>query len=86
MNDPLSIIVRSADQTRKAAVTLPPDLTVQQFLRAVQQRWNLPVDSDYAVRLDRTGEQLDPQAFLTGAGVRENDILDIYPILEAGRA
>ena len=86
MADTLSITVRSADQTRKAAVTLPAGLTVQQFLASVMQRWNLPDETSYALRVSRTGEQLDPLVSLAGAGVREEDVLEVLPILEAGAA
>ncbi len=84
MSDSLSLIIRSADQTRKAAVSLPVGLTVDQLLQATQQRWNLPENTNYAVRLERTGQQLDSTTTLGAVGVQENDVLEIYPILEAG--
>lgn len=84
MSDSVSLIIRSADQTRKAAVALPATLSVEQLLQATQQRWNLPSTTNYAVRLERTGKQLDPGITLGGVGVQENDVLEVYPILEAG--
>lgn len=84
MSDSVSLIVRSADQTRKAAVSLPATLSVEQLLQTTQQRWNLPTTTNYAVRLERTGQQLDPATTLGGVGVQENDVLEVYPILEAG--
>ncbi len=84
MSESVSLIIRSADQTRKAAVQLPIALTVEQLLRATQERWNLPPNASYAARLERTGQQLDPVTTLGTVGVRENDVLEVYPILEAG--
>jgi|LakMenEpi10Aug09_1017262.scaffolds.fasta_scaffold09685_1 hypothetical protein len=37
----LSVTVRMADGTRKAAVTLPATLTVDQIVSTTQSRWNL---------------------------------------------
>ncbi|MEH2161557.1 MAG: hypothetical protein V7K38_11025 [Nostoc sp.] len=84
MSDSVSVVIRSADQTRKAAVSLPAALTVEQLLQTTQQKWNLPSNTNYAMRLERTGQQLDPAITLQGVGVQENDVLELYPILEAG--
>ncbi|MBW4513467.1 MAG: EsaB/YukD family protein [Scytonematopsis contorta HA4267-MV1] len=80
-----SVVVRMADGTRKAAVTLPDTLTIAQLLQTTQQKWNLPGNSNYAIRIERTGQQLSPTATLNSAGVQENDVLELYPILEAGQ-
>jgi len=79
-----SVIVRMADGTRKAAVTLPNNLTIGQLLQTTQQKWNLPVTSNYAVRIERTGEQLSSAATLMSARIQDDDVLEVYPILEAG--
>ncbi|MDZ7958988.1 MAG: hypothetical protein RMY34_14090 [Aulosira sp. DedQUE10] len=85
MTDSLSVIVRMADGTRKAAVSLPGTLSIAQLLQTTQQRWNLPSNANYAVRIERTGQQLDPAANLASVGVEQNDVLEVYPILEAGQ-
>jgi hypothetical protein len=36
------------------------------------------------MRLERTGQQLDPATTLQNVGVQEDDVLELYPILEAG--
>lgn len=84
MSEQISLIIRSADRTRQAAVQMPPELTIDQLLQAAQQRWNLPLDVSYAVRLERTGEQLEPGIALKSVELEENDVFEIYPILEAG--
>lgn len=38
----LSVIIRMADETRKAAVDLPGNLTIAQLVQATQQNWSLP--------------------------------------------
>lgn len=85
MADTLSLVVRMADGTRKAAVNLPGNLSIEQLLQTTQQKWSLPTNADYAVRLQRTGDQLDPSGSLNAAGILENDVLEVYPILEAGQ-
>ena len=84
MSDSISLVIRSADQTRKASVTLPKNLSGEELVQATQQRWNLPNNTSYAVRVERTGQQLDPGTTLGTVGVMENDVLEVYPILEAG--
>jgi hypothetical protein len=84
MRNSLSVTIRSADQTRKAAVKLPLTLKVEQLISEIQNRWNLPSNVSYAMRLERTGQQLNSSIILMELEIEENDILDIYPILEAG--
>jgi len=84
MSDSISLVIRSADKTRKAAVSLPALLTVEQLLQTTQEKWNLPVNNNYAMRLERTGQQLDPAITLQSVGIQENDVLELYPILEFG--
>ena len=80
----LSILIRTADQTRKAEITLPGDIRVEQLVQQAQQQWSLPGDVSYAVRLERTGKQLDPVSTLEAMEVSNGDMLELYPILEAG--
>lgn len=83
MSESISIITRTADQSRKANVDLPPETRIGQVLEAAQQEWNLP-ENDYAARLERTNQQLDPNSDLVTSGIQNNDVLELYPILEAG--
>ncbi|GAB4304762.1 MAG: hypothetical protein Fur0025_46630 [Oscillatoriaceae cyanobacterium] len=81
-----SVVVRMADNTRKAAVNLPGTLTIGQLLQTTQQKWNLPSNTGYAIRLERTGQQLDSSATLDSVEAQENDVFEVFPILEAGNA
>ncbi|MFP4134135.1 MAG: hypothetical protein ACOC04_02925 [Halothece sp.] len=83
MSESISIITRTADQSRKANVELPVATRISQVLDAAQQEWNLP-QNDYAARLERTNEELDPNSDLVTSGIKNNDVIEIYPILEAG--
>ncbi|MDJ0717683.1 MAG: EsaB/YukD family protein [Prochloraceae cyanobacterium] len=85
MNESISIVIRDAGENRKASVTLPDNLTVEQLLSATQQRWNLDANRDYALRLDRTGEQLDPSATLRDAGIQNNDVIVLIENFEGGQ-
>lgn len=84
MSQQLSLLIRTADQTRKAEIQLPDNLRVEQLVQQAQKQWNLPENVSYAVRLDRTGKQLDPASTLESMGVSSGDVLELYPILEAG--
>ena len=84
MSDSISLVIRTADESRKAVVTLPALLTIEQLLQTTQQKWNLPSATNYAMRLERTGQQLDPATTLQSVGVQENDVLQLFPLLEGG--
>lgn len=84
MNESVSIVVCMADGTRKATVTLPAILSIGQIISTTQQKWNLPVNTDYAVRSQSTGQQLEPKTTLSMAKIQNDDVLEVYPILEAG--
>lgn len=79
-----SVFVRMADGTRKATVNLPGTMPIGQLLQTTQQKWNLPSNTGYAIRLERTGHQLDASATLDSVEVQENDVFEVFPILEAG--
>jgi hypothetical protein len=84
MSDSISLVICTADESRKAVVTLPALLTIEQLLQTTQQKWNLPSATNYAMRLERTGQQLDPATTLQSVGVQENDVLKLLPLLEGG--
>ena len=81
MSESISIITRTADQSRKANVELPAATRISQVLDAAQQEWNLPHHNNYAIRLERTNEELEPNSDLVTSGIKNNDVLEIYLIL-----
>lgn len=84
MPQQLSLLIRTADQTRKAEIQLPSNLRIEQLVQQAQKQWNLPEGVSCALRLERTGKQLDPASTLEAMGVSSGDVLELYPILEAG--
>ena len=85
-DDTLTLTLRTLDKSRHAQVTLPVDYTVAELIEASRQNWSLPRDTDYTIRSDRLGRQLDTRDALGAAGVLAGDVLEIVPLLEAGGA
>jgi hypothetical protein len=76
MPQQLSLVIRTADQTRKAEIQLPSNLRIEQLVQQAQKQWNLPEGVSYALRLERTGKQLDPASTLEAMGVSSGDVLE----------
>jgi hypothetical protein len=45
----VNVIIRTADQTRKAEVSLDPTNTGADVIQASVDQWSLPTDTDYRV-------------------------------------
>lgn len=82
--DDISLTVRTADQTRKAAVEIDPDSTAAQVIQSAADNWSLPADTDYALVNVTTGKTLSPGMTLREAA-RPGDTLEVQPVLVAGR-
>lgn len=82
--DDIKLTVRTADQTRKAAIEIDPQKTGAQIIQAAADNWSLPTDTDYALVNTTTGKLIAPNEML-GETVREGDLLEIQPVLVAGR-
>lgn len=81
----IRIIIATADRARRAEVTLPATVTIDQLLAECRKNWRLPSGEDYAVRDIRQNLQLRGADSLDGAGVADGTELELYPLLEAGR-
>jgi hypothetical protein len=81
--DDLNLTVRTADQTRKAAVEIDPDQTAAQVIQAAAENWALPTDTDYALVNTTSGKMLGPNEKL-GDAVQPGDTLEVQPVLVAG--
>lgn len=81
--DDLNLTVRTADQTRKAAVEIDPKQTAAQVIQAAAENWALPTDTDYALVNTTTGKMIAPGDKL-GDTVQPGDTLEIQPVLVAG--
>lgn len=80
----VKIVVRTADHTRKAEVSLPREKTGADVIQAAVDNWALPTDTDYALVNTSNGRSLAPSAGLAVAMVNDGDILEVQPVLVAG--
>lgn len=80
----ISVIIRTADQTRKAELELDTNYTSADVIQASVDNWSLPTDTDYSLVNCTSGKTLNPTETLAGSGVKEGEVLEIQPILVAG--
>jgi len=84
MADDLKLMVRTADQTRKAELTLDRDSTGGAIVQAAVDNWALPADTDYTLVNTSTGRAVAPGESLAKSGVKPGDVLEVQPVLVAG--
>lgn len=81
----VKIIVRTADQTRKAEVTMARNNNGGDVIQAAVDNWSLPTDTDYSLVNTSTGKAVSPTQVLHDDFVKDGDILEVQPVLVAGR-
>jgi hypothetical protein len=81
----INVIIRTADQARKAEVTLPVSYTGADVIQAAVDNWSLPKDIDYSLVNTRTTKPVQPANSLDVQGVQNGDVLEVQPVLVAGR-
>jgi hypothetical protein len=77
------LIVKSADQTRRADIALDDESTGAEVLQAAVDNWALPATMDYTLVNTTTGRVLVPSTTLAGQ-VKDGDVLEVQPVLVAG--
>jgi hypothetical protein len=82
----ISVLVRTADRTKKAEITVSDTQTCADIIQAAVQNWALPTDADYTIaNVSRTPAQtLNPSTPLSQSGVMSGETLEIQPVLVAG--
>jgi hypothetical protein len=80
----LNIVIRTADQTRKAEVTLSRDNVGKDVIQAAVDNWTLPTDTDYSLVNTSTGKVISPQQTLSSDIVMPGNTLEVQPVLVAG--
>lgn len=80
----IHVIIRTADQTRKAEVTLDSSNTGADIIQASVDNWTLPTDTDYSLVNTTSGKTLTPNSSLGDSGIKNGDILEVQPVLVAG--
>lgn len=79
------VIIRTADHTRKAEVSMPRSSTGSDVIQAAVDNWSLPVDTDYSLVNTGSGKAISPRQALSEDTVSEGQILEVQPVLVAGR-
>jgi len=80
----LRLIVRTADRTKKAEVTLSPQQTGGDIIQTAVENWSLPRDTDYSLVNNTQGKTMNPSDSLERSGVATGDVLEVQPVLVAG--
>jgi hypothetical protein len=77
------LIVRTADQSRRADIEFDSDSTGGDIIQAAVDNWALPTDMDYTLVNTTTGQVLNPAQGLDRQ-VSAGDVLEVQPVLVAG--
>jgi hypothetical protein len=80
----VKVIIRTADQTRKAEVTMARTNTGADVIQAAVDNWSLPTDTDYSLVNTLSGKLLAPSQTLSDDLVADGAILEVQPVLVAG--
>jgi hypothetical protein len=80
----VKIIVRTADQTRKAEVSMSRENTGGDVIQAAVDNWSLPTETDYTLMNTSKGNAIRPNEALGESIVNDGDILEVQPVLVAG--
>ena len=82
----VTIIVRTADKTRKAEVTIDRESKGKEIIQNAVDNWSLPTDAEYQLTNVTQDPQITimPEDSLSEEKVKDDDILEVQPILVAG--
>ena len=80
----VTVILRTADRTRKAEVTVPRDQTGADLIQGAVTNWSLPTDTEYSLVNVTKGKSVRPETTLSSESVADKDELEIQPVLVAG--
>lgn len=80
----VTVLIRTADKTKKAEVTLPRSMTANDLIAASKQNWVLPEEADYQLVNVTKGRLLPPKQFLEAEHVSDGDELEVQPFHQHG--
>ena len=80
----VKVIIRTADQTRKAEVVMARSNTGGDVIQAAVENWSMPTDTDYSLVNTSSGKSIGPLQALTDEIVKDGQILEVQPVLVAG--
>lgn len=85
MNDEINILIRNADQTQKAEISVSRFALCREILEEAQDNWSLPKDENYKLVSVTASKELRLEKTLADEDVQEGDLLHVQPILVAGK-
>jgi len=80
----VKVLIRTADQTRKAEITVERTSTGGDVIQAAVENWSLPKDTDYALVNTTSGKSISPSQPLSEDAVNDGAVLEVQPVLVAG--
>jgi len=80
----VKVIIRTADQTRKAEITVARASTGGDIIQAAVDNWSMPSDTDYSLVNTTSGKAVLPSQTLSEDVVTDGNILEVQPVLVAG--
>jgi hypothetical protein len=80
----VNLIIRTADRTRKAEVSMSRTNTAADIIQAAVENWKLPTDTDYTLVNTSTNANIQPNQALSENVVQEGHVLEVQPVLVAG--
>ena len=83
-SDEITVIVRTADQARKAEVSVSHDTTCGESIANAVENWSLDSSIDYSIANVTQNLALDPDSTMSKSGVEQGDMLEVQPVLVAG--
>ncbi len=80
----ISVILRTADQTRKAEVEVSKEDLISEIIASAIENWQLDKEVDYSISNVTQSISLDPDQTIGGTNTSNGDTLEIQPVLVAG--
>ena len=80
----VTITVRTADQTRKAEVTVDRENKGSDIIQNAVENWQLPTETEYQLTNETQQKTIMPDENLSEKVVNDDDTLIVQPILMAG--
>jgi hypothetical protein len=83
MPDNVKLVIRTADQSRKAQVEVESGQSAADLIQAAVDNWKLPTDTDYTL-VNVTRGTTVPASQRVGSVADAGDVLEVQPVLVAG--
>lgn len=81
----VTVVLQTADKTRKAQITVPRSMSVQEVIKATTKRWILSSNVDYQIYNVTANISLLANDMMTIDRVNSGDVLMLQPFPTHGR-